>query len=108
MNDENNTELMKFKEIEKNIIFPFLLNEFMHIDSATILYQGVDQYVEIYAYLVNKKYVIEFDLSTIDHSISKNEVLTIEEYEKSLQGKGRAKKQARDFLWQLIHKEDKG
>ncbi|MBG5918803.1 hypothetical protein [Providencia stuartii] len=102
MMNENNDELIKFKEIEKNIIFPFLANEFTHIDSANILYQGIDQYVEIYGYLINKKYVIEFDLSTIDHSISKNEILTVEDYEASLRGKGRAKRDAREFLRQLM------
>mgnify|MGYP003287117486 CR=1 FL=1 len=54
---------------------------------------------------MNKKFVIEFDLSTIDHSITKNEILTVQEYEKNLQGKGRAKKEARDFLRKLMHKE---
>ncbi|MGG4664587.1 hypothetical protein [Providencia vermicola] len=102
MKNEHNDELIKFKEIEKNIIFPFLANEFTHINSVDILYQGIDQCVEIYGYLINKKYVIEFDLSTIDHSISKNEILTVEDYEKSLQGRGRAKKDARDFLRRLI------
>lgn len=101
----NNDELIKFKEIEKEIIFPFLQNEFSVLNSVDILYQGIDQCVDIYAYLVNKQFVIEFDLSTIDHSITKNEILTVQEYEKSLQGKGRAKKEARDFLRKLIHKK---
>ncbi len=50
----NNDELIKFKEIEKEIILPFLQNEFSFLDSVDILYQGIDQCVEIYAYLVNK------------------------------------------------------
>ncbi|HKS33686.1 MAG TPA: hypothetical protein VJS14_08160, partial [Enterobacteriaceae bacterium] len=88
------------------IIYPFLKNEFGVVESAYFLGQGIDQGVEIYSYLVNYKYVIEFDLSTIDNTIIKNEIVTVTEYERTLAGKGRAKKEARDLLRQLMKKKD--
>lgn len=51
----------------------------------------------IYPFLKN-----EFDLSTADNAIIKNEIITVAEYESTLAGKGRAKKEARDTLRQLM------
>lgn len=104
MNSKAN-DLKEFHETERMVILPFLEKEFGEIESTHILGQGIDQGVEIYSYLVNYKYVIEFDLSTNDNSINKNEILTISDYEKTLVGKGRIKKEARDHLHKLMSKK---
>lgn len=91
-----------FNILENSVIHPFLKNEFGVVESAHFLGQGIDQGVEIYTYLVNYEYVIEFDLSTADNAIIKNEIITVAEYESTLAGKGRAKKEARDALRQLM------
>lgn len=96
--------LADFRLFEKNKIIPFLENEFGTINSAYLLGQGIDQCVDIYSYLVDGKYVIEFDVSTIDSSITKNEIISIEDYVKTIQGKGKAKKNARDNLKAIMDK----
>ena len=94
--------LSDFHELEEREIYPFFKREFGSLDSAYILGQGIDQGVDIYTYLVNGKYVIEFDVSTTDHSITKNSIISIEEYKKTIQGKGRIKKEGRDRLDKIM------
>lgn len=94
--------LSDFHKLEKEKIYPFFEKEFGSLDSAYILGQGIDQGVDIYTYLVNGKYVIEFDVSTIDNSITKNSIITVDEYKKSIQGKGRIKKEDRDRLNKIM------
>lgn len=96
--------LSDFNKIEKLFITPFLKKEFGVLDSACFLYQAIDQGVDIYAYLINGKYVIEFDLSRLDNTITKNKIISIQEYVKEIQGKGRAKKNARNVLKDAIYK----
>ena len=96
--------LHDFSQLEKNNIFPFLREEFGTINTAYLLYQAIDQGVDIYAYLVNGKSIIEFDVSNTDNSISKNEIITVEEYAKTIQGKGKAKLVARNNLNALLKK----
>ncbi|EOY5423346.1 hypothetical protein ACP6O2_003547 [Cronobacter dublinensis] len=96
--------LSDFNKLEAFYIIPFLKKEFGVIDSVCFLYQAIDQGVDIYAYLVNGKHVIEFDLSKIDNTIVKNEIISVEEYMKTIQGKGKAKKNARDVLKYSIDK----
>ncbi|NCH53492.1 hypothetical protein [Cronobacter muytjensii] len=96
--------LSDFNKLEAFYIIPFLKKEFGVVDSACFLYQTIDQGVDIYAYLVNGKHVIEFDLSKIDNTIVKNEIISVEEYMKTIQGKGKAKKNARDVLKDAIDK----
>ncbi|WNY85063.1 hypothetical protein NNQ28_21830 (plasmid) [Cronobacter dublinensis] len=96
--------LSDFNELEAFYIIPFLKKEFGVVDSACFLYQAIDQGVDIYAYLVNGKHVIEFDLPKIDNTIVKNEIISLEEYMKTIQGKGKAKKNARDVLKDAIDK----
>ena len=103
----NKDELIKkkldeFDQLEKEIIYPFFLSEFGELTSAYYLCKNYDQGVEIYAYLVNGKYVIEFDVSTIDYSIIINSIITVDEYKKSLQGKGRANKENREYLDKIM------
>ncbi|EOC1339946.1 hypothetical protein ACXFAT_21245 [Cronobacter dublinensis] len=96
--------LYDFNKLEAFYIIPFLKKEFGVVDSACFLYQALDQGVDIYAYLVNGKHVIEFDLSKIDNTIVKNEIISVDEYMKTIQGKGKAKKNARDVLKDAINK----
>lgn len=96
-----------FNKMEKEIIFPFLKKEFGINKNFFYLYHGIDQFVDIYAYLVGFKYVIEFDISTIDESIHKNEIITVEDYKNRLSGKGRLKKQHRDQLNEILSNKDK-
>lgn len=96
------TNLHKVDKLEKEIIFPFFLSEFGELTSAYFIYQNFDQYAEIFTYLVNGKYVIEFDVSTIDYSIIINSIITVDEYKKSLQGKGRANKENREYLDKIM------
>lgn len=98
-----NTE-KKFKNLEKKIIFPFFREKFGSFQSAFLLYQGIDQYVRIYAYLIDFKYVIEFDVSDLNKSIVENETITVEDYKKSLIGKGRIKKENREYLDKILSK----
>ena len=96
--------LHDFSQLEKNNIFPFLREEFGTINTAYLLYQAIDQGVDIYAYLVNSKSVIEFDVSIKDNSIIKNEIITVEEYAKSIQGKGKDNLASRNRLKALLKK----
>lgn len=96
--------LYEFSQLEKNNIFPFLKKEFGIINSAYLLYQAIDQGVDIYAYLVNGESVIEFDVSKVDNSISKNEIITVEEYAETIKGKGKANLIARSNLKALLVK----
>lgn len=96
--------LSDFNQMENDFIIPFLKEEFGIVDSACFLYQAIDQRVDIYAYLVNGKHVIEFDLSKTDNSITKNEIISVGEYLKTIQGSGTAKKNARDVLKNAIDK----
>ena len=93
-----------FRELEENHIFPFLREEFGVIHTAYLLYNAIDQGVDIYAYLVNSKSVIEFDVSIKDNSIIKNEIITVEEYAKSIQGKGKDNLASRNRLKALLKK----
>lgn len=104
MNEDELIErnLANFHKLEKEKIYPFFLSEFGELTSAYFIYQNIDQYADIYTYLVNGKYVIEFDVSKIDHSITKNSIITIDEYKKSIQGKGRAKKESREYLDKIM------
>lgn len=95
-------KLIQFHEFEKQIIHPFFLSEFGELTSYYFIYHNIDQYVDIYTYLVNGKYVINFDVSTIDHSITINSIISIEEYKKEIQGKGRAKKESREYLDKIL------
>lgn len=96
--------LHDFSQLEKNNIFPFLREEFGVIHTAYLLYNAIDQGVDIYAYLVNSKSVIEFDVSIKDNSIIKNEIITVEEYAKSIQGKGKDNLASRNRLKALLKK----
>lgn len=103
----NKDELIKkkldeFDQLEKEIIYPFFLSEFGELTSAYYLCKNYDQGVEIYAYLVNGKYVIEFDVSTIDHSIIINSIITPNEYKKSIQGRGRTQKENREYFDKIM------
>ena len=89
-------------KIWKKIIFPFFRKKFGSFQSAFLLYQGIDQYVRIYTYLIDFKYVIEFDVSDLNKSIVENEVITVEDYKKSLIGKGRIKKENREYLKKIL------
>ncbi|MCC8460009.1 hypothetical protein CE143_21195 [Photorhabdus luminescens] len=99
--------LVDFKLLEQNNIIPFLKKEFGVVNSAYFLGQGIDQSVDIYTYLVNGKYVIEFDVSRMDNTITKNEIISVEEYAKTIQGKGKTKKDARDNLKIVMEKANK-
>ncbi|MDF7675807.1 hypothetical protein PT286_03545 [Neisseriaceae bacterium ESL0693] len=104
-NDTFNNKKLKFLELEKEKIYPFLKKEFYTVNSMYLLGVGIDQESDIYTYLVNKKYVIEFDLSRIDGKIVKNEIISLEDYEKSIQGKGVAKKRSRDYLKSILNNQ---
>ncbi|OCG61437.1 hypothetical protein A9G41_06270 [Gilliamella sp. Nev5-1] len=91
-----------FHKFEKQIIYPFLLSEFGELTSSYFIYHNIDQYVDIYTYLVNGKHVINFDVSTIDQSITINSIISVDEYKKEIQGKGRAKKESREYLDKIM------
>lgn len=103
-NKSEDKMLSDFNKMENCFIIPFLKKEFGMVDSVCFLYQAIDQRVDIYAYLVNGQHVIEFDLSRTDNTITKNEIISVEEYMKTIQGSGTAKKNARDILKDAIDK----
>lgn len=90
------------QKLEKEIIYPFFEQEFGFEDSSYILAAGIDQDVDILSYLVNGHYVINFDISRIDHSITINSIISVDEYKKKIQGKGRAKKEGREYLDKIL------
>lgn len=102
MIDKDNDKF-KFLELEKEKIFPFLEKEFHVVNSMYLLGVGIDQESDIYTHLVNKKYVIEFDLSRLDGTINKNEIISLADYEESIKGKGATKKKSRDYLKSILN-----
>ncbi|WP_218056928.1 hypothetical protein [Gilliamella sp. wkB292] len=100
--NELTQKMLVDQELEKEKIYPFFKQEFGVLDSAYILGAGIDQFEDIYTYLVNGKYVINFDVSRINQLITKNSIITVDEYKKSIQGKGRAKKESREYLDKIM------
>jgi hypothetical protein len=93
---------LDFQKFEKEKLYPFFKEEFGYLNSAFILGENYDQYAIIYYYLINGKYFIDFDVSTIDQSITINSIISVDEYKKEIQGKGRAKKESREYLDKIM------
>lgn len=81
--------LEKFEQIILNneVIYNLLVSHFDEIKHSYCLNQIIEQTEDIYTLLVNGKYVIEFELSRLDHSISDVQVESLNEYAKKVKDK---------------------
>lgn len=81
--------LEKFEQIILNndVIYNLLVSHFDEIKHSYCLNQIIEQAEDIYTLLVNGKYVIEFELSRLDHSISDVQVESLNEYAKKVKDK---------------------
>ncbi|CAI1056656.1 TPA: hypothetical protein ACSTJY_002541 [Serratia fonticola] len=73
--------------IENNVIHDLLVRNFSEIDSVYCLSQVIEQAEDIYTLLVNGEFVIEFELSRIDDSISDVNIKPLNEYSKKVKDK---------------------
>lgn len=92
-----NELLLKFNKLEKNSIIPYLRKSFSNLKSACCLYHMVEQYEDIYTYLVNGESVITIEISREDASISTDSIITAQEYAKMKKGK-----QASKYIKELL------
>ncbi|MFT2792260.1 hypothetical protein ACMV5I_19640 [Serratia sp. T13T92] len=81
--------LEKYEHIilENNVIHGLLVHNFSKIDSVYCLNQVIEQAEDIYTLLVNGEFVIEFELSRIDGSISDVNIKPLSEYSKKVKDK---------------------
>ncbi|MEY0026925.1 hypothetical protein AB7W40_23540 [Providencia rettgeri] len=93
----DNESLLKFNELEKSSIIPYLRESFSNLKSACCLYHMIEQYEDIYTYLVDGEFVITIEISREDSSISTDSIITIQEYAKMKKGK-----QASKYIKELL------
>jgi hypothetical protein len=84
---KNNNALIEFNKIEQNTIIPYLKNIFCSVNSACCLYHMIEQYEDIYTYLINGEQVITLEISRVDNSIIEDGIVAVEEYAKMMKGK---------------------
>lgn len=68
-------------------IHNLLINNFKKVKHVYCLSQTIEQAEDIYTLLVNGAYVIEFELSRLDNSISDAHIESLNEYSKKVKGK---------------------
>jgi hypothetical protein len=81
--------LDKFEPVILNnrAIYNLLVSNFGEIKHSYCLSQIIEQAEDIYTLLVNGKYVIEFELSRLDHSIRDVHIESLNEYSKKIKDK---------------------
>ncbi|WP_392551380.1 hypothetical protein RHO14_07765 [Orbus wheelerorum] len=81
--------LEKFERIllSDEVIYNLLVSHFDEVKHSYCLSQIIEQAEDIYTLLVNGEYIIEFELSRLDYSISDIHVESLNEYSKKIKDK---------------------
>ena len=74
--------LIKFNKMERKFAIPYLKNTFGLISSVSCLYHMIEQYEDIYTYLLNGGRVITLEVSRSDNSVIMDDSTTVESYAK--------------------------
>lgn len=81
--------LEKFEQVilKNQVIYDLLTSHFTEIKHVYCLSQVIEQAEDIYTLFVNGEYIVEFELSRIDQSLSDVHIESLGEYTKKIKDK---------------------
>ncbi|VUT04658.1 hypothetical protein [Klebsiella spallanzanii] len=77
----------EFGKWEREIVFPYILRIFDNVSSICLIYHMIEQYEDIYTYMINGEEIIKIEISRVDGNIILDSITSVLEYAKEMKGK---------------------
>ncbi|MBA7846522.1 hypothetical protein HV213_18050 [Klebsiella sp. RHBSTW-00484] len=87
----------EFDRWERAVVFPFIRQRFEYASSACLIYHMIEQYEDIYTYLIDGEEIIKIEISRVDGGITIDNVKSVLEYMKETK-----KRNFQEYLKELL------
>ena len=87
----------EFERWERTVVFPFIRQRFEYASSACLIYHMIEQYEDIYTYLIDGEEIIKIEISRVDGGITIDNVKSVLEYMKETK-----KRNFQEYLKELL------